>query len=85
MAAFGRVRPNNPLNSWPETCRSSWAAIQLTFVYTGSRPTGVVLQPDSLPRSCQLNAANTDPQGGPASEAMGQHAAHIAIAVPGTV
>jgi len=28
----GRVRPTNPLNSLPETCRSSWAAIQLTFV-----------------------------------------------------
>ena len=38
-AAEGRVRPTNPLNSLPETCRSSWAAVELTFVYTGSRPT----------------------------------------------
>jgi len=29
---LGRVRPTDPLNSLPETCRSSWAAIQLTFV-----------------------------------------------------
>jgi len=35
---MGRVRPTNPLNSRPETCRSSWTATQLTFVYTGSRP-----------------------------------------------
>jgi hypothetical protein len=31
-AAMGRVRPTNPLNSLPETCRSGSAAIQLTFV-----------------------------------------------------
>jgi hypothetical protein len=29
---YGRVRPTNPLNSLPETCPSSWAAIQPTFV-----------------------------------------------------
>jgi len=28
----GRVRPTKLLNSLPETCRSIWAAIQLTFV-----------------------------------------------------
>lgn len=38
MSPMGRVRPTDPLNSLPETCRSSWAAIQLTFVKTGSRP-----------------------------------------------
>ena len=32
MSLMGRVRPTNPLNSLPETCRSRWAAIQLTFV-----------------------------------------------------
>lgn len=31
-AAMGRVRPTKLLNSLPETCRSIWAAIQLTFV-----------------------------------------------------
>lgn len=30
--AWGRVRPARPLISLPETCQSSWAAIQLTFV-----------------------------------------------------
>ena len=32
--------PANLLNSLPETCRSSWAAIPLLFAYTGSRPIG---------------------------------------------
>ena len=32
LAGLGRVRPTNPLNSLPGTCRSSWAAIQPTFV-----------------------------------------------------
>ena len=31
-AGLGRVRPTKPLNSLPETCRSSWAAIQPTIV-----------------------------------------------------
>lgn len=39
---MGRVRPTNPLNSLPETCRSSWDAIQLSFVYTGSQPSADV-------------------------------------------
>ena len=37
MSGEGRVRPPNALNSLPEACRSSWAAIKLTFVQTGSR------------------------------------------------
>ena len=31
-AAMGRVLPPSAANSLPETCRSSWTAIQLTFV-----------------------------------------------------
>jgi hypothetical protein len=31
-AAMGRVRPANPLNSLPETCRSRWTATQPKFV-----------------------------------------------------
>jgi hypothetical protein len=32
MSQMGRVQPTNPLKSSPETCRSSWAAMQRTFV-----------------------------------------------------
>lgn len=32
VTGAGRVLPANPLNSLPETCQSSWAAIQPTFV-----------------------------------------------------
>ena len=32
VSPLGRVRPKNPLNSLPETCRSSWTAIQPTSV-----------------------------------------------------
>lgn len=32
MLGFGRVRPTNPLDSLPVTCRSIWAATQPTFV-----------------------------------------------------
>jgi hypothetical protein len=31
-SALGRDRPTNALNSLPETCRWSWAVMQLTFV-----------------------------------------------------
>ena len=49
-AGVGRVRPTNPLNSLPETCQSSWAAIQLSFVYTGSRPVGDIRVPGLIAR-----------------------------------
>lgn len=32
IPGLGRVRSTNPLNSLPETRRSSWIAIQPTFV-----------------------------------------------------
>ena len=64
---MGRVRPTNPLNSLPETCRSRWAAIQLSFVYTGTRPSAAAGGHKSGGRKQSIADGSTrSHEGGPA-------------------